>query len=628
MSTYRAMTRRTTLPLEQLIAMVDAERAAGRWQEAATLYESWIGADTTPARAVALFNLGVLRSDMGHLEAADAAYTEALEINPRLYQARINAGLVAERKRQDVEAVRHWLAVPQAVAHGHADAAPLATTALNHIGRLQESRRHYAAAESALAHSLQLDPEQPDAIQHWVHLRQKQCSWPIYQPLPGVAMNRMIAATSPLAMLALNDDPAMQWLSAQLFVGRKYAFPPVSRPPALAAKDGRLRIGYLSGDLCTHAVGLLMAELLEAHDRQRVHVTAFDFSPEDGTAHRARLRRACDDMVAVHTMSDVEAAEAIRARHIDVLIEMHGLSSGARPGILALRPARFIGTYLGFIGTTALPWVDFVVTDRFTMSDAITPYVTERPLYVDGSMIPLSHQPVASTRFTRESVGLPDDAVVLACFNNIYKITPELLAAWLRILARVDRAVLWLLDDNPWATGAIRAHAAAAGVDSARLVFSSRSTHAEYREKLTLADVYLDTYPYNAGSTARDVLDASVPIVTLSGRTPVSRMAGGLLMAAGLSELVATDWQGYEALAVELGTHATKRTAIKERMQARTEHWRGAPARLIRSLEAQLAQLVGDRPGLSAFVPSPSTKPAAPAPKGKARSNIRKFKRR
>lgn len=614
------MKRRPRLSLEQVIEQVDAHRAVGRVKEAARAYETWIAEDDSPARCVALFNLGVLRSDLGDLEAAAAAYATALEINPRLYQARINAGLTAERRGLDVEAVKHWLAVAEAVAHGHGDAAGFAATALNHIGRLQESRRHYAAAESALTHSLQLDPAQPDAIQHWVHLRQKQCTWPVYQPLPGLTLNRMIGATSPLAMLALNDDPVMQWLSAQMFVSRKYAFPEVPRPQKSPAKDGRLRLGYLSGDLCTHAVGLLMGDLLEAHDRSRVQVIAFDFSPEDRTAHRARLRRACDDMVAIHTLSDRDAAEAIRARGIDVLLDMHGLSSGARPGILALRPARFIGTYLGFIGTTALPWVDFVVTDRWTMNEAATPYVTERPLYIDGSMIPLSHVPVGDVTMTREGSGLPADAVVLACFNNIYKITPELFATWLRILLRADRTVLWLLDDNPWATASLRAHAEKAGLDPARIVFSPRSTHAEYRQKLTLADVYLDTYPYNAGSTARDVLDAGVPIVTLAGRTLVSRMAGGLLHAAGLDELIATNWQAYEALTVELADNATRRAALKTRMQKSGEEWRRAPARLIRSLEAQLFELTAGPP--AAAVPPTPSKPSRP------RGKVTPFKKR
>jgi predicted O-linked N-acetylglucosamine transferase (SPINDLY family) len=549
----------------------------------------------TIGKAAALFNQGVQQSDKGDLAGAAASYREAIALYPRLHQARINAGLVAERQQQDADAARHWLSVAEAVVDGQADALPFATIALNHLGRLQEQRRQYAAAESALAHSLRLDPAQPDAIQHWVHLRQKQCAWPVYAPLPGITLNRMMAATSPLAMLALLDDPAMQWLAALSFVTRKYKdaeTPLAPAPRPLPPQNGdRLRLGYLSGDLCTHAVGLLMAEVLEAHDRTRVQVTAFDFSPDDGTAHRARLRRAVDEMVPIHTLSDRAAAEAIRDRSIDVLIDMHGLSSGARPGILALRPAPHMGTYLGFIGTTALPWIDFVVTDRFTLPEATAPYVTERPVYVDGSMIPLFHQPITTSRFTRDSVGLPADAVVLASFNNIYKVTPALFACWLRILQRCGRAVLWLLDDNPWATAALRAHAASAGLDPARVVFSSRSTHAEFREKLPLADLYLDTYPYNAGSTARDVLDAQLPLITLAGRTPVARMAGALLHAAGLDALITTTLEGYEELAVQLAGDASRRVAIKEDMRRRSAGWRLAPARLARSLEEELLKL-------------------------------------
>jgi predicted O-linked N-acetylglucosamine transferase (SPINDLY family) len=592
---HEAVSRGRSGSLEAVIAEADAARAAGRLADAVQVYEAWIATDGTPARSAALFNLGVLRSDLGDLAGAAAAYAGALEIAPRLHQARINAGLVAERLQQDADAARHWLGVAEAVAQGQADAVPFATIALNHLGRLQEQRRHYAAAESALAHSLRLDPAQPDAIQHWVHLRQRQCTWPVLDPLPGLTVNKLMAATSPLAMLALLDDPAMQWLSALSFVTRKYRDMEGAAPPAPRAKGDRLRIGYLSGDLCTHAVGLLMAEVFEAHDRSRVHVTAFDFSPEDGTAHRARLRRAVDEMVPVHTLPDADAAQAIRERGIDVLVDMHGLSSGARPGILARRPAPLQGTYLGFIGTTALPWLDFVVTDRFTLPESTAPYVTERPLYIEGSMVPLFHQPIEGGRVSRESVGLPREAVVLASFNNIYKLTPAVYACWLRILQRCGRAVLWLLDDNEWATAALRTHASNAGIDPSRIVFSGRSTHAEFRERLALADLYLDTYPYNAGSTARDVLDALVPLVTLSGRTPVARMAGGLLHAAGLDALITTSFEAYEELAVQLAIDPARRLAIKEEMRRRAPGWRLGPARLARSLDDQLLAVSGGR---------------------------------
>jgi len=194
---------------------------------------------------------------------------------------------------------------------------------------------------------------------------------------------------------------------------------------------------------------------------------------------------------------------------------------------------------------------------------------------------------------TRRGLGLPDAAVVLACFNNIYKITPDHFARWTEILRRAPAAVLWLLDDNPWATAALRAHAAADGLSPDRLIFAARCPHAEYRERLTLADLYLDTYPYNAGSTARDVLDAGVPLVTLSGRTPVARMAGGLLHAAGLDTMVTTTPEDYVNLAVRLATMPGELTRSRQAITERAPAWADAPARLIRSLERQLFDWCG-----------------------------------
>ena len=590
-----AVIRTGQLTLDVLITNAEQLKAAGRVNDATRLYEAWLTHTESPSRAVALFNWGVLLAEQSQLDAAAAAYGQALALSPRLHQARINAGLVQERKHNDGAALQFWLEVAAAGLSGQADAIPFATIALNHVGRLQESKKQYAAAESALASSLRLNPLQPDAIQHWVHLRQKQCTWPVLVAAQGLSVNALLGATSPLAMLALVDDPAMQWLSALSFVRRKYAWPDGQPAPAHASTHDRIRIGYLSGDLCTHAVGLLMTELIESHDRNRFRVYAFDFSPEDDTSHQARLRRAFDERISIAGLDDRAAAQLIRQHEIDVLLDMHGLSSGARPGVLADRPAPVVGTYLGFIGTTTFPWVDFVVSDRFTLPESLTPFVTERPLYIDGSMIPLHFEPVPTGRLNRAAVGLPEGAVVLACFNNVYKFTPELFSCWMRILHRCSQAVLWLLDDNPWATASLRGHAAAAGVGPGRIVYAGRCGHREYRERLALADLYLDTYPYNAGSTARDVLDASVPLVTRSGRTAVSRMAGGMLHAAGMDELITTNARDYEELIVKLVGEPERLKALRHALAERAPSWQAAPGRLIRSLEDQLVAWLASR---------------------------------
>ncbi len=243
---------------------------------------------------------------------------------------------------------------------------------------------------------------------------------------------------------------------------------------------------------------------------------------------------------------------------------------------------------MGFIGTTAMPWIDFVVTDPFALPEALTPYFTEEPLYIEGSFIPL-HAPVMSEpKVTRTEVGLPDDAVVLASFNNIYKYNAELFAAWMRILKRCDKAVLWLLDDNPWATEQLQQRAVEQGVSLDRLVLAKRCTHQEYRERLRLADLYLDTYPYNAGSTARDVLDARLPMVTLSGKTFISRMAGSMLHAAGVGELVTHSHADYEDTVVALAYAPDRIARLKQTLELQSATWHQAPARLTFSLEQAL----------------------------------------
>ena len=580
------------MSLEVLMQEAEKLKAAGHMEEVKTLYKIWIACTQSPTRFVALFNWGVMLSESGDLDGAEMAYRQCIALNPSLLQAKINLGLTLERKNKLDEALAEWASVADQAAGPASNDIELKTMALNHMGRLQESRHEYDAAELALKQSLALNPKQPDAIQHWVHLRQKQCKWPVCQPLPGIRVNDMLAATSPLAMLSLHDDPSLQWMASRAFVERKFKLQEERLAPLERVPHQRIRIGYVSGDLCTHAVGLLMADLIEAHDKSKFEVFAFDFSPEDGTAYRARLKAAFDHFLDIRNLDDRRAALAIRQLEIDVLIDLHGLSSGSRPGIMALHPAHLQGTYLGFIGTTAMPWIDFVVTDSFALPKALEPYFSEKPLYIDGSFIPLHSPTVSDPKVSRADVGLPDDAVVLASFNNIYKYNATLFAAWMRILQRDVRTVLWLLDDNPWATQSLKGCAQSHGVSLDRLVFAKRCTHQEYRERLRLADIYLDTYPYNAGSTARDVLDARLPMVTLSGKTFVSRMAGSMLHAAGLQELVANDHAQYEDIVLALSNNPQRIAELKQKLERESANWGQAPQRLVASLERQLIDLL------------------------------------
>jgi predicted O-linked N-acetylglucosamine transferase (SPINDLY family) len=299
-------------------------------------------------------------------------------------------------------------------------------------------------------------------------------------------------------------------------------------------------------------VGLLLPEVFEGHDRTKFEVYAYDFSPEDGTAVRARLKASFDHLRRIDTLTDRQVAELVLHDEIDVLIDLHGLSSGARPGIFALHPAPKQGTYLGFIGTTGMPWFDFVIADKYVLPEELTPYFTEKPLYVEGSFIPLTKSAPTTVTTTRAEHGLPENAFVMAAFGNVYKITPEMFSTWLNILAEIPDAILWLIDDNAATTRNLHEYSTSKNADVNRIVFSPRTAHSEYLAKLALADVFLDTFPYNCGSTSNDVITAGVPLLTMQGKTMVSKMGSSILLSCQQTNTIVDSFANYKATCVNI----------------------------------------------------------------------------
>ena len=536
----------TTMGLDSLFTTCEQLQQNGKSSEALAVYQSWLSTSQDANRHMAWFNYGSLLQATGNPQEAINAYKECLVLQPRFPQALINLGLTLEKMGKRDEALQQWATLVSYRLLKDAPSPEMLVLALNHIGRVQEDLKQYDMAEQALEQSLAINPKQAGVIQHWVHIRQKACAWPVYKPLPNITQNEMLMATSPLAMLALTDDPVQQLLTAFAFVERTYGFKEEFLSKGRKYHHDRLRIGYVSGDLCVHAVGLLLPELLEGHDRTKYEIYGYDFSPEDGTGHRERLKKAFDHLRPIHALTDRQVAEQVLADEIDVLIDLHGLSSGARPGIFALHPAPKQGTYLGFIGTTGMPWFDFVIADRYALPEELTPYFTEKPLYVDGSFIPLTRDETPVRKATRAEFGLPEDAFVMAAFGNVYKITPEMFATWMEILKEIPRAVLWLIDDNPTTTANLKAHARNAKADLERIIFTPRAAHTEYKAKLKNADVFLDTFPYNCGSTSNDVLLAGVPIISLCGRTMVSNMGRSILESVGKAEFTQSSYKGYK----------------------------------------------------------------------------------
>ena len=603
------------LTLGELIERAQALAARGQGLQAAALYESWVANHANePHWPVACFNWGTTLSAAGDDAGAEQAYRRVLARLPGFAPALLNIGHLHERRGAHEEALAAWQQVRDAQP---APALEHRLHALNNRARLLEQLKRLPEAEAEMRASLLLKAAQPDVIQHFVHVRQKQCAWPAQQPVGEVTPYQLLTGTSLLAMMGLADDPALQLMAAQRFVSEKVAKPSATplwqtfakpadalAPSAVQKTDAatgtsmperRIRIGYLSGDLHMHAVGLLTAELFELHDRERFEVWAFDWTPPSAQPLRQRILRAIDRHVSLVGVDDAHAARRIAEAGIDVLVDLQGLTNGARPGILVQRPAPVQVSYLGLPGTSALPGVDWMLADRFVMPPELLPYCSERPLYLPHCYQVSDRRREAAPRETqtRTRYGLPPDAFVFCSFNNNHKFTPEMFAAWMRIVAAVPGSVLWLLADNDVARENMLRQADAHGVARERLIFAPRVAPQEYLARFQLADLMLDTFPYNAGTTASDALWMGLPILTLAGRSYISRMAGSLLTAVGLPDLITETLADYERLAVAIG-RAPQRAASYKRFLA--EEGRRSPLfdvpQIVRDIEAAFEQRV------------------------------------
>ena len=585
-------TQRGLPDFERLLERATQLNARGDAAGAAQLYRAWLADAGSDLVHVAYFNLGVILADIGDLPGAQAAYGEAIRVLDGFIEPRLNLADVLERMGRVDEAVTQWRWVSQAVSPSSSRNRPLLCLALNQLGRVLEDGLHDTEALGYLTDSLMLEPRQAGALQHWVALRQKLCLWPVYAPFGEISIKDMRAATSAMSMLALTDDPQQQHDAAQRFVANTFKGTASAEAWRAGYGHARLRIGYCSSDLCEHPVAMLIAELLELHDRERFEVFAYCWSPRDGSALRDRVIRAIDHLVRIDELSDLQAAQRIRADEIDIVIDLHGQTAGARPILMAQRAAPVQISFLGFPGTSAIPGVDWVVVDQFVVPPVQREFLAESPLEMPQLFQVSDRQRDCALPPTRADVGLPAGAVVLACFNRPDKFTPEVFAAWMRILQRVPHAVLWLLCDNVGMREQLQRHVHQSNIEVERIFFIQRLKHADYLARIPLADLFLDTFPFNGGATANDILWAGVPVLTLCGRSFASRMAGSLLHAAQIPGLISYTLEDYENTAVVLAHQPDRLRALRAQVQAlRSSGCVFDTARWVRAWELALQRL-------------------------------------
>jgi len=369
-------------------------------------------------------------------------------------------------------------------------------------------------------------------------------------------------------LLSLLDDPALQKLAAQIYSDAKFPRSPTLGPIPRRGASDKIRIGYYSADFHRHATSHLMAELLEAHNAARFELYGFSFGPDQQDDMRQRISATFDKFVDVRGMSDRHVARLSRECGIDIAVDLKGYTQDARTGMFAEGCAPIQVQYLGYPGTMGADYMDYVVADRTVIPpDSQSDYMEKIVWLPHSYQANDSKRKISSRVFTRQEVGLPASGFVFCCLNNNYKILPETFDSWMRILVGVNGSVLWLLENNPLAAANLRKEAAARGMDAGRLIFAGRLPMDEHLARQRLADLFLDTLPCNAHTTASDALWAGLPVLTCMGKSFASRVAASLLNAVGLPGLITSSRKDYEALAIDLASHPAKLAGFRKALE-------------------------------------------------------------
>jgi predicted O-linked N-acetylglucosamine transferase (SPINDLY family) len=497
-----------------------------------------------------------------HREALEN-YDEAIRLNPEFADAYCNRGNALQRLKQYAAAVENY---DKSIL-----LKPNNADALYNRGNVLQALKQYKAALESYDKAAVVNPQHEYLRGMRLHMRRFLGDW---EGIEGefrdveARINRGEKGAVPFQILAMSSSPALQRRAAEIHVGDK--FPARSSAGAIArrARRDRIRIGYFSADYHNHATTYLMAELLERHDRSRFEILGFSFGMNTADEMGRRVSTAMDRFLDVRLLPDREVAQLSRELEVDIAVDLKGFTHESRTGIFAARAAGIQVSYLGYPGTMGADYIDYLIADPTLIPEASRQYYSEKIVYLpDSYQVNDSQRLISAKPCARADEGLPDGAFVYCCFNNAYKISPAVFDVWMRVLGRVEGSVLWLLEENPWVAGNLRKEAARRGIAPERLVFAKPLPLAEHLARQRLADLFLDTLPYNAHTTASDALWAGLPVLTRMGETFASRVAASLLRAIDLPELVTATEAEFEELAVALARDAERYRALRQRLK-------------------------------------------------------------
>jgi protein O-GlcNAc transferase len=537
----------------------DALAALGRRQEAVASYDRAIA--LAPGSFANWCNRGVVLYELRRFAEAVQSFERAGAIDPSDGQTHFNRGNALSglaRYEDALAAFEAALAVD-----------PHYTDALYNRGCLLSKLKRYDDAVACFERLLTISPQHTNAVGELVNCHLLACDWDNLARNTGrleAALADEQSIISPFTLLGLDVEPrrlrdcnarfvAHQTRAAQAFVHR----PETSR-------SGKLRIAYL-GDFNRHPVSYLTAGLFELHDRTRFDVTGMAFGPDDGSDIRARIARSFDRFIDASSLSDHDAPQVLHDLGIDIAVDLVGHTENARPGVLARRPAPIQVSYLGYLATMSADYIDYVIADPIVLPADRQPFYSEAIVHLPDCFMVHDPRQAVPRKLSRADAGLPQNGFVFCSFNHSYKIREPVFDAWMRLLRDVQGSVLWLLGANERAVANLRRAAAKRSVDPARLIFAGRVDLAEHLDRQRLADLFLDTVPYNGGATASAALWAGIPLVTCLGTSLVGRMAASMLHAAGLPELVAANLTDYVALAAALARDPTPLQSLRHTLE-------------------------------------------------------------
>jgi predicted O-linked N-acetylglucosamine transferase (SPINDLY family) len=510
-----------------------------------------------PDYAEAWSNKGATLNELKRYEEAIDHYDKALSLKPDYAEAWSNKGnTLIELKRYD-EGIAHFdkaLCLKPDYAEGWVNKG----AALKKLKRYDEAIAHY---DKALCLKPDIDWVSGDLL----HTKMKICSWSgLAESLEDVS-KKVVAnkKVNPFPLLSLSDDALLHKKSSEIYVQNKYPFNPILGPNLKYPVSQKIRVGYFSSDFRNHPISFLTAELFELHDKNRFEIIAFSFGVDDKSPMRLRLSQAFSHFIDVSDMSDSEIAGLSRNLQIDIAVDLGGHTGDNRTGIFSYRAAPIQTSYIGYLGTVGAEYFDYLLADNTIVPEGFRKFYSEKIACLPSYQVNDRKRIISEKQFTREELGLPGNCFVFCCFNNNYKILPETFNGWMRILNTVEGSVLFLYAENEWSKANLIDEASLRGVDSTRLVFGGHIPMEEYLARYRACDLFLDTYPYNAGTTASDALWTGLPVLTLIGQSFASRVAASLLNAIGLPELIANTQDEYESLAIELALNSKKLTDIK-----------------------------------------------------------------